>query len=152
MAVIVTDVLQRIADAIKKDPSTLQAWWVNHANSALVYAQNEVKGKLIARGFTSSQIASWDRYDEFVSDIALFRALVLGGMLEGFDRTWVDCIDRRKELKAVQVFVNGAYINPAAGSDGPGQAVAAPITSGRCDVFNGPGTEFGGGDGRPTRW
>lgn len=148
MAVTAGDVLQRVADALKKDVGALQSYWTNHVTGALTYATQEVQGRLVARGFTLAQVAAWTRRDEFVSDIALFRALVLGGMLEGFDKTWLDAIDRRKELARVQVFTDDGHVNPGAGSDAPGVVGTGNIVShGRGEIFS------EGADGEdPIRW
>jgi hypothetical protein len=136
-----------VADALKKSLSDLESYWASIAARANVSAYQEVLGSLLARGFTLAQADAWDRLLEFVSDQMLFFSLVRGGVLEAFSSEYLKLIDRREELKTVQVFVSGVYVNPDAGSSGPGQVgQGTAVGTGTGSMFSFPGDTFASTD------
>lgn len=91
-----------VAAALKKPTADLDAvdYWpviITECNAA---AYNEIVSRLAARGFTTAQIAAWDRGAEFEKRIGLYWALVEGGCLDAFDdkfierlKTYLDWLD-----------------------------------------------------------
>jgi hypothetical protein len=136
-----------MANPLKKDGSTLESYWEPVVERANLSAYQEVCGQLLVRGFLIAQIDAWDRLLEFVSDQMLFFSLVRGGVLEAFSSEYLKLIDRREELKTVQVFVSGVYVNPDVGASGPGQVGSGTaVGTGASSVFNYPGLSFSNTD------
>lgn len=85
--------------------------------SANQSAYDEIRGRLIGRGFTATQVDSWDRRAEFNRDIALFWCLVHAANLSATD-VWVGKLDRRAELDTVAVAIDGVVVLPGATTGG----------------------------------
>jgi len=148
-----TDVQARevVANALKKESSSLENWWFGIVTRANVSGWQEVLGQLVKRGYTQAQVLAWDRGQEFQSDCMLYRALVTGGALEGFSSEFIKAIDRRKELETVQVFINGDFVNPSVGTSGPGQVGSGPAVGvGRGSLFTWPPSDLNTND--EIRW
>ena len=125
-------------------------YWESIVAQANAAAYQEVLGALLQRGFTKAQADGWDRRVEFQRDLMTYWALVNGGALESFSDLFIRSLDRRKELKEVQVFVGGAYVNPLAGINAPGVCSFGGASPGGT-VFNWPDPDDAN-LGNPTRW
>src|SRR5687768_14872288 len=102
-AVTQSELLDDISGALKKAGAAfLASYWTGHATKAVAFAANEVMGAFIARGFTQADILAADRLHEWTSDLALWHALVRGGMLDAVDGRLLESLDRRKELTTAQ--------------------------------------------------
>lgn len=102
-----------LAATLKVASGDLPAYWdtlVTECNSA---AYLDVRGGLLQRGFTSTQVDAWDRGKEFQRDIGLYWLLVKGAGLHEYDQKFVMLLDRRKELQTVIVELNGESHTPA---------------------------------------
>ncbi len=143
-AITQSELLDDISDALKKaGQAYLAAYWSGHATKAVAFALNEVVGAFIARGFTQAQILAADRLNEWTADLALWHALVRGGMLDAVDARLLESLDRRKELATAQLAVNGLYVNPEVGTSGPGQiGSGTAVGTGSANIFNMPGLSF----------
>ena len=101
-------------------------YWTDIVQKSHAAAYQDIFNALIRRGFTPAQIAAWDRGPEFENHIALFWCLVNGGGLQQYDPTYIKMLDRRPELRTVEVSNNGVWQSPGiAPPSGPGQAYAA---------------------------
>lgn len=91
--------------------------WDHILPDAARAGNNAVVGGLSARGYSRKQIFAWDRAEEFAADIALFWALVKGGV--GRDDpempALIAALDRRAELETAAVTVGGESVEPGAG-------------------------------------
>lgn len=122
MPVLVADVKQRVADALKlASPDDLAPWWTGVCTSGLASAGTDVRGVLLARGFTVAQLTDWPDLDSYVSDQAVYWSAVNGGMLEAFDSKFMEKLEKRFEtLKTVAVTdLGGALVSSAAIGHGP---------------------------------
>lgn len=81
-------------------------------SDSLNAAYQEIVSRLAYRGYTQSQIDSWDRGAEFERDIALFWCLVKLGGLENADDKFIARLDRRAEIDEIIVTVGGAVVDP----------------------------------------
>lgn len=139
-----------VADRLKLGGiSSLQPYLTNtiipQANQS---AYQEILGSLLARGFTKSEVDAWDRGEEFQLAIGLFFALMNSGSYQGYDQETLQCLDRRKELKSVLVFVDGAWVKPT--GDKPG-LITSSGPSAEGGIFNWPDPGSAGLGGY-TRW
>lgn len=114
---------------------------VADANSA---TQNEILGALLGRGYTESQIRSWDRVQEFNTDIALFWAITNGGAAStaSYDFEAINKLDRRKELATVDVMINGKLVQPGGGG-GVGGGIRSGTLKNDSDLFAAPSRRWG---------
>lgn len=137
------DILDRIADVLQAaSRSALPSQWA----STIVpdghrRAYNEIVSALASRGYTLSQITSWDRGTEFEADLGVWASLVKGASLANVTPTLLEMYDRREELRgnpakgvpAVVVTISGAFVDPA-GTAGQ-VVVGSDDTSGDTFVF-----------------
>ena len=63
---------------------------IRNLRDQLVDAYNEIRRRLLRRGASSEQVDAWDCRQEIARDLALWKALTLGGALEGFDKKFID--------------------------------------------------------------
>ncbi len=145
-------ILEAVANTLKKDVGDLESYWEGVVEQAHLAAYQQIVGDLLERGFTKVQVDAWDRGPEFEKHLALFWALTDGGALEGFSDIFIRTLDRRKDLKTVQVFVSGAYVVPLTGAAGPGTVGTGGPSDNPCglSMFN-----WDAEDprlGQPTRW
>lgn len=112
MATFITDAVLKtfVAGVLKKPEDDLNntTYWNGTITIANQSATDEIKGRLAARGFTTAQIAAWDRVEEFNKWIGAYNALVAGGALESYDDRYVERFKRwLDELDTVAVLNNG---------------------------------------------
>ncbi len=151
-----SDALDIIAGLLKSAGQTeLLAdapYWESLVSRCNNSAYQEVLGQLLMRGFTKAQVDAWDRRIEFQRDLMIFWSLPDGAALESFSDLFLRSKDRRKDLTSVQVFANGAYVNPQAGGSAPGVCSFGPSSgAGTGQVFNWPDPNDPNLD-QPTRW
>lgn len=102
-----------LAGNLKVDPAAIPPGvWDEVIESSNVAAYQEIIGALLARGYTMAQISAWDRRVEFNADLGLFWCLVKGAGLHGNDPTFIDKLDRRKELLTCPVICGGSLVAP----------------------------------------
>jgi hypothetical protein len=118
MFLVDKDFRQALADTLKVDVADLGSYWDRQCQQAHNSAYLDIRGALLARGFLSAQIDTWDRGAEFERDIGLYWALVRGAGVHQFDPTFVDRLDRRAELMTVMVEMVGGDPEPPAGDPG----------------------------------
>ena len=107
MFLTVDQMKQAIADTLKVDLSALEAYWTNLATECNRSGYLDVRGALLKRGFLAAQVDAWDRGAEFQRDIGLYWAFVRGVGLHNYDQSFIDKLDRRKELETVMVEIDG---------------------------------------------
>lgn len=117
--------LNDLSDLLKKEQGTLLPYWGNIVSAAHGWAYAFVVNTLAGRGFTLAQITAWDLGPHYERDLTLWKALVRGGGLEGYDDRFVKMLDVREELSKVSTLViDGVFQQPegAAGTVGVGAA------------------------------
>lgn len=125
--------LQAISDTLQSvSVDNLPAFWTNINTQCHLWAYNELFSALIARGFTQTQIAGWDRGADFELDLTVYRALERGSSLHEFDDKFISKFDRREDLKTVLLTVNGQWQTPG---DIPGTVTTGPMNQSG-GVFN----------------
>lgn len=109
-----TTLKARLAGMLKiSDPDDLAAYWTDIVSDSLTAAYNEIRSALARRGYNTTQIAAWDRGSEFETDLGLFWCLTKGAGLGAPDGRWIEKLDRREELKTVDVTIDGEMVTPA---------------------------------------
>ena len=96
----------------QSSPDNLAAYWDNIITDANNSAWEDIREKLGRRGFTETQIDTWDRSEEFNKDIGLYWCLVKGGVGHNYDDRFIRQLDRRAELETIQVTIAGAVVQP----------------------------------------
>jgi|SRR5579859_439800 len=122
-----SDLQTSLANALKISTSSLPATWNGIITESNNSAYADILGALAGRGFTPAQVAGWDRGVEFNKDIGLFWCLVKGAGLHGNDATFIDKLDRRKELLTIYILISGAIAVP-------GSTTPAVVGSGTFDT------------------
>jgi len=117
MVVLVTDVLDAIADAahLQAGRAALAPHWPGIAQRSLDAGHRDIQGCLAAQGLTGAQIASWTDYDSAVLQQALFWALDQGGatLPTPVNQSEQQALDLREWLKTAALLdQNGALILP----------------------------------------
>ena len=109
MALTDANVRQAIADSMDGvGLSDLADKYTNLATAANTFAQNTITRVLMSRGLAYADVSSWDDYDEFNRDLAIWYALSQGGIGDEYDDKFLERFDRRKELKSVFVTISNA--------------------------------------------
>jgi hypothetical protein len=89
---------------------------IPRANTA---AYNQIRSKLLERGFTLTQIDDWDQGEEFNLDLACCYLLRTGHQTAESD-LWQQKFCRQAELETVTILVDGEVITPSATVTGVG--------------------------------
>lgn len=143
--------MRHVASILKQAPQDVQPPLLGLLAPCQAAAYQEIVGTLLERGFTKEQIDQWDRGPEFELDLTAMWVLTKGGALEAFSDLYLARLDRRKELKTVQVFVNGQWIRPDTAPLGPGVvSYGEPDWAAQGGVFNWPSPDEV--STRPIRW
>lgn len=113
------------SDLQKADPNDLNVS-ADTLDRAVQSAEQEVRGRLLGRGYTDAQVSAWDRLEEYHGIVS--RVILWGlsrAVAAGYDpEARKELSDRRKELATVEVFVGGELVNPdRATRDDPGGSV-----------------------------
>lgn len=116
-----------VAAALKMDVADLGAYWDAQAQRAHQSAYLDIRGALLARGFTAAQVDAWARGEEFEHDIGLFWALVRGGRPAHITEEMLAALDRRAELATVTVEIDSG--TPQTPSTVPGRIVAGVLAT-----------------------
>jgi hypothetical protein len=116
VAFITDDVLKdKLASELKVLGSGLtDAAWDNIIHDSNSSAKNEILTKLYARGYSLTQIQTWDRVEEFQTDIGLYWCLVKGANLSLATITLeiIKLHDRRGELDEIGILEGGVIVPP----------------------------------------
>ncbi len=105
---------QVIADALKKSVDDLPDYWHRIAVESNRAAADDITQILVGRGYTQGQIDGWDYRQVFNRDLGLFWALTKGGGLADYSDLHIKKLDRREELKALTVLIDGNPVTPGA--------------------------------------
>lgn len=108
----------QLAHCLKIAEASLPSYWDQHVATAATFARQEVRGRLLERGFEAADVDAWDRLYEFTLDLGVWKSLMLGGEYASFDPAALDALDRRGELAGVTVFVNDEFITTAPSAPG----------------------------------
>ncbi len=128
------EVMDALADVIKQDVGSLAGYWAGHCQRASAFAYQEARDGLLSRGFLIAHVTGWDRLFEFTVELAVWKALHLGGAYDAVPKETLEGLDRREDLKSVLVYVNGIWIKPV--GDQPGLAASAgPTVAQNSGVF-----------------
>lgn len=104
----------KLLDLLQKAEVDTSGAWDTIITDANLAAEWDIKQALSGRGFSASQIASWDGATVYNVDLALFWALVKGGVTKSYQPVFIEKLDRREELKTVTVTIGGVAVNPSA--------------------------------------
>jgi hypothetical protein len=111
----VTD--QEIQDQVRAvlslDNMDQASGWPRICRAANRSAYGMILGALMRRGFSQAQADGWDRGEEFQTDLALWVAIVRGGLAKDYDPKYLTLFDRRDELKDAFVTAGGVAVTPA---------------------------------------
>lgn len=132
-----SDILTALSAQLKiNDQTILSPYWTAITTRAALFAQQEVYGRLLARGFRLAEdILPFDRLYEFTLDLGVWKSVMMGGLYANFDATALAALDRRAELAEVFVFVNGVWVQPALGEPGVVNSGGGPLAPDPTSVF-----------------
>lgn len=82
---------------------------VPHAN---ISAYHDIVAALLKRGYSITQIDSWDSREDFNRDIGAYKALVDGGCTKDFDETFILLKNRMAELETLELVIDGEIVTP----------------------------------------
>ncbi len=108
-----------VASVLKISEVDLPQWWDSVTTQAANFAEQEIKGKLLARGYdllvpgSNLDITHWDRNYEFSRDLGVWKSLILGGAYQSVPPDILAALDRRQELRDVVVTVAGLWVKPS---------------------------------------
>lgn len=105
-------ITQSVADLLKQQVSSLPSNYANLITEAHAAAYNEMVGRLLRRGYNTTQINAWDQGTFYERMISLYFILVNVAGTFGYDDRWVKQYDRRADLDTVLVSVGGVFIVP----------------------------------------
>jgi hypothetical protein len=109
------EVLQDVADILKKDVEKLEMYWLRIADRVLNDGYNDCVSRLLGRGYTMAQLDGWSDRVRYNRDQSLFWLFVRGFLPSNSDDREVDKLDHRKELEtALTIMVNGVAVAPGA--------------------------------------
>jgi hypothetical protein len=124
----VTALLHRGQISVQAD----SPFWQTIVDKAWADSYGYIFRALVARGFGSvTQVPLWDDGPSFQKSIGAWMALTEGGALGNYDDKFIERLDRREELKTVQVTIGFRWQDP----DGKDQS-PLPVTSGHLDKSN----------------
>jgi hypothetical protein len=83
------------------------AYVLNIIADANKSAYQDIQAALLRRGLTQAQLDTWDRGGEYQKDIGLYWCLVKTVGLHAFDDKFCKALDRRGELKCVELYASG---------------------------------------------
>lgn len=127
---IVADVKQEVADVLKKDVATLEAYWTRLITLTVNDGYNDCVARLLGRGYTMAQLDGWDDRVRYNRDQCLFWLFVRGFLPSASDDREVDKLDHRKELETVTtIMVNGVAVPPGATDVDAGASVGSGTIS-----------------------
>src|SRR5262249_43171562 len=128
-----SDVKALVAAALKTTVDQLEPFWDAAITRGNVAAYNLIRAALVTRGFTPAQIDAWDSIDDYRADLALWSIFTKYAVLEEYDQRSIDALDRREELKTVELITAGKLVQP------PADPLAKQVGSG---TLSEAGTEF----------
>lgn len=112
-----TDVqlLSDLADTIQKNVSDLQGYWSNALSQSHSWAWTQIVQRLMARGYTLSQINSWDQpYGaDYERNLTLWAVLCRSAAMQAVEERTIGMFDVRKDLDEVMLIVGGIAAYPA---------------------------------------
>lgn len=112
-----------VANSLKKNMAHLNAtdYWDTIIGEQNQAAADEIRARLQARGFTSTQVEDWDRKVTFNKMIGLYWCLVEGGCLDAFDDRFIERLRVHflESLDTVAVLNNGILQSPLDINTGP---------------------------------
>ncbi len=136
-----SEVHKALADGLKITEGEMPPHYRAITNRAAAYARNEIKGRLLKRGFRSTgdyDLDNWDRNGEFSLDLALWKSIMWGGLYNSFDRTAIAAFDRREELDSVLIYINEVWIQPTGDEAGLAQTGERDNAEGLFGTFPDP--------------
>lgn len=133
------DVLTELVDVAKVPVSVNPDHWAGIVASALAASTADITLALVTRGFDPGQIDQADPLflRAVALDQAVYRSLLRGTGLHGFEKDQIESFDRRQELRDGATLVIGGKAvgpNPGGGSGG--------IAFGTSDAFAAESAEY----------
>lgn len=118
-----------VSGAVKTGLSDMAGYWDSLCQKAHESAYFDVRGALLARGFTAAQVDQWPRGAEYERDIGLYWVGIRSDLMEN-DLERLKLLDRRQELMTVMVELpNGQPQDPT----GPPQLIYVGLLDDSCD-------------------
>ncbi|MCS7168209.1 MAG: hypothetical protein RMI91_04745 [Gemmatales bacterium] len=103
---------QIAAIVVHRDPDDWPQAWNLLIDHARFTAWQDIVGQLTARGYSRQQIEQWDNCAEFLRDLTLYWVLTIAAAFTTVPETVLRRLDRRRELKTVQLTVQGQCVTP----------------------------------------
>lgn len=151
-----SQLLSDLADTLQKDPGTLQSYWTRILSQCHALSYQWLVATMTSKGFTLSQVLSWDMGPFYERDLTLWMALRRGAALQTVDDKLLGTLDVRKEIQELNVLTiagvaqdpAGTYAQPTTGSFDISNDIFVwpPQDGSRPD----PGPDLG--DSHGTRW
>lgn len=99
-------------------PASLSPNWDQVIQDAIDAAYRDIQGALAERGYTVSQINTWEDGASVQRTQALYYALIFGAGLHNMEPWVIDRLDQRKSLETAPV--NSASSDPIGPAGSPG--------------------------------
>lgn len=112
-AVTYSETLAKVCSILKIEVADAPAYYEQVIVDAITASWNQIKTKLIGRGYSISQVQSWDRAREFNLDGATYWAFTIGGIPRPHDREALNKLEEKlAELDTVDILVGDELIEP----------------------------------------
>lgn len=106
--------LVKLQNRLHLSDGTLANWWTSVVGDANNYATQKIRSKLLARGFSLTQISGWEGVQEFALRLAVCHAMRIACTTQAYDQSAVEAICKvEEELDTVALVVNNEIIVPA---------------------------------------
>jgi hypothetical protein len=125
LAVSEKDVQEQVKAILSVDAFDVASGWPRICASAVRSAYGLIYRALAARGYSPAQVAAWDALDDLWSDIAVWFAIVKGGLTKDFDAKYLQLFDRRGELNGILLTIGGVIVGPAVSAVASGKLATA---------------------------
>lgn len=118
----VSQLEQDVKDILKlEEDATLEAYWTRLITRARQTGYADLTEILLGRGYTISQLDSWDNRETYNRHQALFWVYTESPLGLGTEDKEVNKLDRREQLrKATTIMINGVPVSPGGGTDAGG--------------------------------
>lgn len=120
------ELLQRVSAGLQRLDIESNSPYHDIVADANEWAYNEIRSRLIYRGFSQAQIDAWGRRAEFNLALGLYWSFVLGGVSEQLPEGYLSKLDRRDELDEVFVLLGTP----------PAQVLIGQVTAGNAVDVN----------------
>lgn len=115
------EIMDQVRATLSIDNLDDASGWPRTCKAANRTAYGTILRALMRRGYSQAQVDSWDGGIEYQTDIALWYAIVRGGLAKDYDPKYLSLFDRRAELATAMVTAGGVLLIPATPATSSGQ-------------------------------